>query len=293
MPPRRVAAVVVIVTLVIAAAVVVRGRPPAQAPPPPAAFGRLVRADGTLFWTVNRGDEHSVYAMTPPGPPRLLHREHGGMAFAALVARPSPAFVIHETAGSSSIHVLSPARRILAPRPIGGSDLLVAGSHLLWADDRGIRSMPAGGGTIRTLVREMGVGDLALGRGRLFYVADGRTVRSVAVTGGVPKVELRAANTVTAICVGDRLYWSELGVTVRSKGRVHWTGRLTTALSCSPNRLAWSDCPPRHGPCRVLVEDGRSFRTGAWPRDIDDNGVDFAHLTGDGPAVRSPASARS
>jgi hypothetical protein len=51
--------------------------------------------------------------------------------------------------------------------------------------------------------------------------------------------EVRAANNVTASCVSDRIYWSELGVTVQSAGLTHWTGRsghYTTDISCAGSR---------------------------------------------------------
>lgn len=294
-----VAAVAVIIAY--AAIVDTRTRPPAAAPPPaapPAAYARLIRAGGTLYWTVNRGDEHSVYAMTPPGRPRLLYREHGDVTFGALASLPRPAIVVDDVATrSSQIRLLptwpgAPARILATTSPIGPGDLLTDGSRLLWADDRGLRTVPAAGGPVRVLVREHGVGDVALARGRLFY-ASGRTVRSVALTGGLPRTEVRATNTITALCVDDRIYWSELGVTVQSAGHTHWTGaggHHTTGISCTGPRLAWSDCPPGHTPCQILVQDEAGmtgFAAGPETHDLHDNGTTTAYLDADGPHIRT------
>lgn len=290
------------VVLVVTCAVVLQTRrhPPTGSPPsapPSAVFTRLIRAGGTLYWTVNQGDEHSVYAMTPPGRPRLLYREHGDIAFGALASLPQLAVVVDEFAtGSSLIKLLplrtgDPARTLAAPRRIGPGDLLTDGSRLFWADDRGLRAMQARGGPVGTLVREDGVGDLALARGRLHYVS-GRTVKSIAVTGGTSRTELSAANNITTLCISDRIYWSELGVTVQSVGWTHWAavrGHYTTGISCAGSRLVWSDCPASHADCQMLAQSGGGtggFAAGTEPHDLDDDGITTAYLNTDGPNVR-------
>jgi hypothetical protein len=293
------------VVLIVACAAVVQTRrhtptgSPPSASPPPAVFARLIRAGGTLYWTVNQGEEHSVYAMTPPGRPRLLYREHGDVAFGALASLPRlvVVVVVDELAtGSARIQLLplppgGPARTLATSRRIGPGDLLTDSSRLLWADGRGLQAMPAAGGPVRTLAREDDVRDLAVAGGRLYYVS-GRTVKSVAVIGGAPTTEVHGANNITALCVSDRIYWSELGVTVQSAGQTHWTGRdghYTTDISCAGSRLVWSDCPASHTGCRVLVQHGGSaggFAAGPEPRDLDDDGATTAYLNANGPNVR-------
>lgn len=306
MPARRSASAlfnVTAVALVIACAAILQMQRHAYTGPPPAAaspvdFARLVRAGGTVYWTVNQGVEHSVYAMTPPGPARLLYREHGGTAFGALAPPPHLAVAVDEPATATSrIQLLprwpgGPVRSLTTPRPIAIGDLLTDGSQLFWADDRGVRATLAAGGPVRTLVRDDAVGDLAVARGRLFYVT-GRAVRSVALGGGEARTEVRAANNITALCVSDRIYWSELGVTVQSAGRAHWVGvggHYTTDIACARSRLVWSDCPPTNTGCQVIVRQGATvggFTTGPQPRDLDDNGVDIAYVDGGGPGVQA------
>jgi hypothetical protein len=305
MPARRylslvqsVAAVILIV--VCATLVQTRRQAPTGSPPParpPALFARLVRAGSIVYWTVNQGAEHSVYAMIRPGHPRLLYREHGDVAFAALASRPRPVVAVDDLAsGFTRIQLLplpprSLARTLATTRRIGPGGLLTDGSRLLWADDRGLQTTPTTGGPVRTLVRDNEVRDLALAGGRLYYVS-GRTVKSVAVTGGAPTTEVRAANNITALCVSDRVYWSELGVTVQSAGQTHWTGtngHYTTDIACTGARLVWSDCPASHTDCRVLVRHGGGtggFAAGPEPRDLDDDGDTTAYLNSNGPHVR-------
>ena len=305
MPVRRIfslESVAAVVLIVVCAAVVqTRSHPPTGSLPaaaPQAVFARLVRAGSTLYWTVNQGTEHSVYAMTARGHPRLLYREYGAVAFGALASLPRLVVVIDEVAGGSSRILLlpvptgSPARTLTTSRRTGQGDLLTDGSRLIWADDQALHAMPTVGGPVRTLVRDDNVRDLAAAGGRLYYVS-GRTVKSVALIGGsAPTTEIQAANNITALCVSDRIYWSELGVTVQSPGQTHWTGRgghYTTDIACAGFRLVWSDFPASRTDCQILVQQDGSrggFAAGPEPRDLDDNGTTTAYLNASGPNVR-------
>jgi hypothetical protein len=198
---------------------------------------RLVQSTGNLYWTSNGegfnggsgvyrapksntpGQEIQLYAedYNPPQP----EPNYGAITWAKVGDEYYGYFVVDYTPPNSSpttsvIKVVplsggSAEVLVTAPALIGYTrDLVTDGSSLCWADAQGIRSVPVGGGPIRTLASGTTFVHLAM-LGSTVYYPSGHTISpfsseailSVPATGG-PATPVAAADpdtTVTAICV--------------------------------------------------------------------------------------------
>jgi hypothetical protein len=220
------------------------GRPPPPEPATAVPVNRLVRHGDDLYWTA--GD--SVYRALPEATSlrgRLIHRSPGATYGALRVAGTGQVFVVD---GDRIVGIPvvpgAPARTVaVAPRAIKGSDLLTDGASLLWTDDRGVRAVRTSGGAVRTVTEDFPIQDLDLRDGQVIFAA-GRMLKSVAIAGGAVTAEIVAANTITSVCSGADLYWTELGVEVHSRAGTLWVappGEAISDLSCDGGRVWWAD----------------------------------------------------
>jgi hypothetical protein len=266
----------------------VRGHPESPAavatePVPPISWDRPARLDRSgddLFWTVTG----RLGAGTPVG---TVHRSHNDVLTvayrtfgASLGDVAGGRFVVANdfARGVSRIELLGGG--VLATGPlIGDRDLLLAGGGLYWADERGVRAMPAGGGPVRTLARSAAIRRVALDRGRVYF-AEGNTVRSVSASGGAVRTEVTGHDMVTALAVGDgAIYFSELGAGVRRRADVFRTaapGRVVSEVTLTGRRVTWVDCTEARDDCLIhAYADGvdRSVAAGAGVHDVQDDGI--------------------
>lgn len=268
---------------------------------------RLIQSTGNLYWTSNGegfnggsgiyrasksntpGQEIQLYGENP-NPPEP-EPNYGAITWAKVGDEYYGYFAANYTPPNSpttSVIKVVPLSGgsaegfVTAPAPIYDSDLVTDGSSLCWADAQGIRSVPVGGGPIRTLASGTKFVHLAM-LGSTVYYPSGNTIPafsseailSVPAVGG-PATPVAVADPdtkVTAICVAAvpleaeftakagqpepptlddvAVFWGQDNGVVKGSLR----GTVTTYQEAVPglnvitvcwtgNRLLWSDAYP-------------------------------------------------
>jgi len=234
----------------------------APAAPEIAVLGdRPVRSGHHLWWVAGDSVYRGV-AGTHPLHARRLYSRPGATLGPIAVTDSDQAFVV-DGQRIDRIPPLPGAvasRTAVLTHPVRG-DLRTDGTSLFWADDLGIRGVASAGGAVRTLVAEAGVRDIDVRDGRVFF-AVGRTVKSMPAGGGPVRTEVSTDNNVTSICAGSDLYWIELGVEVHSHAGLRWLAPPGPAgASRGPRERSGDDAPgltwDGRGPYRLTRDGGR------------------------------------
>jgi hypothetical protein len=253
---------------------------------------RLVQSTGNLYWTANVLNEFgrstsTVYRtgkLDRPGQEHALYRlSHGGeIHFGALTYAQVGTWYGYVVVNDRSTS-RSQIRRVplaggpavtltTSPRSIGGRDLTTDGRTLFWADEGGLRSMPIGGGPVRTLVAGAGITSVGLDATSIYFTA-GTTVRRVPQGGGATTLVVSAPSAVTALFVernlGTIVYWGERNGSVKSRvagttgTTVHQgptTGRHVRSVTSPGAPVLWTDCSSAGNACRTVRRSGGTTR---------------------------------
>lgn len=216
---------------------------------------RPVRSGQHLWWVTGDSVYRGEAGPRPLHARRMYHRPGATLGPIAVVG-PDQAVVVdgHRIVGVPAPPGAAAGRVVVLARPLRGG-LRTDGRSLFWADELGIHSAPVTGGAVRTLMAQAWVLDVDVRAGRVFF-AVGRTVKSVPAGGGPVRTDVMANNNVTSICAGTGLYWVELGVEVHSRAGLLWLAPPGPAGPRERARddasgLGWDG----HGPYR-LVRDG-------------------------------------
>ena len=161
--------------------------------------------------------------------------------------------------------------------------------NLYWADTKGLQKMAIGGGAVTTLVAGYAIASIAVDSTRVYY-SDGQWLRSVAKTGGSPKVYAGGSTTVTAMqlyqgSAGSVIYWAEQNAAIRSVSTAG--GYITTHQAPISGRRAssvffdgvlWTDCAyPNANACALRKRQWSS----TWSLSV---GVGAGNVQGDAAA---------
>jgi hypothetical protein len=252
----------------------------------------LIASTGNLYWTSKIYDEFGPDTSVVwragknnvPGNEIALYREYGDDRYFGDIVYANPGafygyFVAnYQTAGGwiSQIKRVSltggPATVIAnSPGLVGTRDLVTDGSTLFWVDTGGIRSVPLGGGPVRTLRGEGAYITRLRVDGPYIYFSEEYLILRMPKSGGSEEVVARTNGKVTALYVNSssgKLLWGEQGGAVMQgplDPHLHWIisyqapspGRDVTSVGWDGSRVLWSDClQPGNTNCTVKEWDG-------------------------------------
>jgi hypothetical protein len=152
----------------------------------------LDQSNGNLYWTSNTTSTQggkTVYTSSVwrasksnmPGQETLLYQEtgtkpvaFGAIKWAEVNGAYNAYFVANYAGGISKIEEVSlsggnATTLKKSPAQIGDRDLVTDGTHLYWADAKGIREMPIGGGMVKTLAKGTTFQAVALDSKDVYY----------------------------------------------------------------------------------------------------------------------------
>jgi hypothetical protein len=153
----------------------------------------LIQSTANLYWTSNTTSTQggqTVYTSSVwrasksnmPGQETLLYQEtgtkpvsFGAIKWAEVDGAYNAYFVANYAGGVSKIKEVSLSGGDFAttlkksPAEIGDRDLVTDGTHLFWADAKGIREMPIGGGMVKTLAKGTTFQAVALDSKDVYY----------------------------------------------------------------------------------------------------------------------------